>query len=159
MIEQYVKGGDSKLDSPRPYALTLHHKHVPEMTAQSRLVVKPLFQPIVGNFLKGLAVTVPLHLSQLTAGASAESVHAALKAHYADERFVTVKPLRDSDAHTDGFFDVQACNDTNRVDIFVYANDEQVMLMSRLDNLGKGASGAAVQSMNIHWGIDEGRGL
>jgi N-acetyl-gamma-glutamyl-phosphate reductase len=159
MIEQYQANGDPKLESPRPYALTLHHKHVPEMTAQSRLVVKPLFQPIVGNFLKGLAVTVPLHLSTLTAGASAESVHASLSQRYAGEPFVTVRPLRDADMHADGFFDVQACNDTNRVDLFVYANDEQVMLMSRLDNLGKGASGAAVQSMNIHWGMDEGRGL
>lgn len=159
MIEQYRAGGDPRLESPRPYALTLHHKHVPEMTVQSRLTIKPLFQPIVGNFYKGLAVTVPLHLSALAAGASPESVHAALNARYANERFVKVQPLRDTVAHPDGFFDVQACNDTNRVDIFVYANDEQVMLMSRIDNLGKGASGAAVQSMNIRLGLDEGLGL
>jgi len=70
-----------------------------------------------------------------------------------------VMPLSDPATLEDGFFDVQACNDTNRVDIFVFASDTQALLMSRLDNLGKGASGAAVQSMNVHLGVDEGLGL
>jgi N-acetyl-gamma-glutamyl-phosphate reductase len=70
-----------------------------------------------------------------------------------------VMPLRDPAVLEEGYFDVQACNDTNRVDIFVFANDTQVLLMCRLDNLGKGASGAAVQSMNVHFGVDEGLGL
>ncbi|HZE90419.1 MAG TPA: N-acetyl-gamma-glutamyl-phosphate reductase, partial [Rhizobacter sp.] len=78
---------------------------------------------------------------------------------YVGERFVRVMPLRDPGTLEDGFFDVQACNDTNRVDIFVFANDQQILLMCRLDNLGKGASGAAVQSMNVHLGLDEGLGL
>jgi N-acetyl-gamma-glutamyl-phosphate reductase len=159
MIEQYEAGGDPRLDSPRPYALTLAHKHVPEMAAHTGLSVKPLFMPIVGKFYKGLSVSVPLHLSQLKAGASAEQVQAALAQRYAGERFVRVLPLRDPAAIEEGYFDVQACNDTNRVDIFVFANDAQVLLMCRLDNLGKGASGAAVQSMNVHLGVDEGLGL
>ncbi|HKX41489.1 MAG TPA: N-acetyl-gamma-glutamyl-phosphate reductase [Burkholderiaceae bacterium] len=159
MIEQYEAGGDPRLDSPRPYGLTLAHKHIPEMAAHTGLSVKPLFMPIVGKFYKGLSVSVPLHLSQLKAGTSAEQVHAAFAQRYAGERFVRVMPLRDPAAIEDGFFDVQACNDTNRVDIFVFANDSQVLLMCRLDNLGKGASGAAVQSMNVHLGVDEGLGL
>ena len=159
MIEQYEAGGDPRLDSPRPYALTLAHKHVPEMAAHTGLSVKPLFMPIVGRFYKGLSVSVPLHLSQLKAGASAEQVQAALAQRYAGERFVRVLPLRDPVAIEEGYFDVQACNDTNRVDIFVFANDAQVLLMCRLDNLGKGASGAAVQSMNVHLGVDEAIGL
>jgi N-acetyl-gamma-glutamyl-phosphate reductase len=159
MIEQYEAGGDPRLDSPRPYGLTLAHKHIPEMAAHTGLTVKPLFMPIVGKFYKGLSVSVPLHLSQMKAGTSPEQVHAALAQRYAGERFVTVKPLRDPAALEDGYFDVQACNDTNRVDIFVFANDAQVLLMCRLDNLGKGASGAAVQSMNVHLGVDEGLGL
>ncbi len=159
MIEQYEAGGDPKLASPRPYALSLAHKHLPEMMAHTGLTAKPLFHPIVGNFYKGLSVSVPLHLSQLKAGSSAEGLHAALAAHYAGERFIRVMPLRDPATLEDGFFDVQACNDTNRVDLFVFANDSQVMLMARLDNLGKGASGAAVQSMNLHLGIAEGTGL
>jgi N-acetyl-gamma-glutamyl-phosphate reductase len=159
MIEQYQAGGDVSLTAPRPYALSLAHKHVPEMMAHTGLSVKPLFQPIVGNFYKGLSVSVPLHLSQLAAGASAEAVQRAFDAHYAGERFIRVMPLRDPATLEHGFFDVQACNDTNRVDIFVFANDSQLMLMARLDNLGKGASGAAVQSMNVHLGLDEGLGL
>jgi N-acetyl-gamma-glutamyl-phosphate reductase len=159
MIEQYEAGGDARLDAPRPYGLTLAHKHIPEMMAHTGLTTKPVFMPIVGKFYKGLAVSVPLHLSSLSAGASAESVHAALSRRYDGERFVRVMPLRDAPTLEDGFFDVQACNDSNRVDLFVFASGDQLLLMSRLDNLGKGASGAAVQSMNVHLGLDEGLGL
>ncbi|HEY4066216.1 MAG TPA: N-acetyl-gamma-glutamyl-phosphate reductase [Burkholderiaceae bacterium] len=159
MIEQYEAGGDARLDAPRPYALTLAHKHVPEMAAHTGLTVPPIFMPIVGKFYKGLSVSVPLHLSQLKAGATPESLHAALRHRYEGERFIRVMPLRDPAALADGYFDVQACNDTNRVDLFVFANDQQAILMARLDNLGKGASGAAVQSMNVHFGVDEARGL
>ncbi len=159
MIEQYEAGGDARLASPRPYALTLAHKHLPEMMAHTGLSVKPVFQPIVGNFYKGLSVSVPLHRSQLSAGATTEKIQSALQHHYAGERFIRVMPLRDTATLEAGFFDVQACNDTNRVDLFVFANDSQVMLMARLDNLGKGASGAAVQAMNVHLGVDEALGL
>ena len=160
MIEQYQASPiEPALTSPRPYALTLKHKHVPEMMAHTGLTTPPLFMPEVGNFYKGLAVTVPLHLSQLPGSASAESIHAALAQRYADERFVRVLPLRDPATIDHGFLDVQACNDSNRIDILVFANDSQVLLAARLDNLGKGASGAAVQSMNVHLGVDEGLGL
>ena len=159
MIEQYEAGGDPLLDSPRPYGLTLAHKHVPEMAAHTGLQLKPIFMPIVGRFLKGLSVSVPLHLSQLTAGITPEKLQQALAERYAGERFIRVLPVRDPATLDAGFFDVQACNDTNRVDIFVFANDSQAILMARLDNLGKGASGAAVQSMNVHLGVDESLGL
>jgi N-acetyl-gamma-glutamyl-phosphate reductase len=159
MIEQYEAGGDARLDAPRPYGLTLAHKHIPEMMAHTGLTTKPVFMPIVGKFYKGLAVSVPLHLASLSAGVSAESLHAALTQRYDGERFIRVMPLRDAATLEEGFFDVQACNDSNRVDLFVFANESQVLLMSRLDNLGKGASGAAVQTMNVHLGLDEGLGL
>ena len=159
MIEQYQAGGDARLDAPRPYGLTLSHKHVPEMMTHSRLSVPPVFMPIVGQFYKGLSVSVPLHLSQLKAGTTPETLHAALRHRYEGERFMRVLPLRDPAALAEGYFDVQAANDTNRVDIFVFANDTQAILMARLDNLGKGASGAAVQSMNVHLGLDEALGL
>jgi N-acetyl-gamma-glutamyl-phosphate reductase len=159
MIAQYEAGGDSKLDSPRPYALGLAHKHLPEMMAHTGLKHAPVFMPIVGSFYKGLAVTVPLHLSQLRAGTRAEHLHEALSAHYAGERFIKVLPLRDPATMETGFYDVQACNDTNRVDIAAFGSETQVLVMARLDNLGKGASGAAVQSMNVHLGLDEGLGL
>jgi N-acetyl-gamma-glutamyl-phosphate reductase len=159
MIEQYEAGGDARLDSPRPYALQLAHKHLPEMVAHTGLTNKPVFMPVVGRFYKGLAVSVPLHLAQLRAGAKATDLHEALQSHYAGERFIRVMPLADPATLEDGFFDVQACNDTNRVDVFVFANETQALLMARLDNLGKGASGAAVQAMNVHLGLDEGLGL
>ena len=160
MIEQYESAhGDPSLAAPRPYALSLQHKHVPEMMAHTGLTRPPLFQPVVGDFYKGLAVSVPLHLSQLAPGTTAEHLRHALQAHYEGERFIRVMPLDDPETLKAGFFDVQACNDSNRVELFVFANATQALLMARLDNLGKGASGAAVQSMNLHLGLDEGLGL
>jgi N-acetyl-gamma-glutamyl-phosphate reductase len=160
MIEQYQRGGDSLLTAPRPYALTLKHKHLPEMQAHTGLQGKPLFMPVVGNFYKGLAVTVPLHLAQLSPGSSAKDIQRALAQRYEGERFVRVMPLCDpATLESGGFFDAMGANDSNRVDIFVFANDSQALLMARLDNLGKGASGAAVQAMNVHLGVDEGLGL
>jgi N-acetyl-gamma-glutamyl-phosphate reductase len=146
--------------SPRPYALTLSHKHLPEMTAHTGLQVPPVFTPIVGPFSQGLTVSVPLQLEDLYDDeASAESLHAALSRHYEGERFVRVMPLRDEATLASGFFDVQGANGSNRVDLFVFASATQALLMARLDNLGKGASGAAVQSMNLHLGLDEATGL
>lgn len=159
MITQYQTAEDARLQAPRPYALTLAHKHLPEMAAHSRLAAPPLFTPVVANFYQGLAVTVPLHLSQLAPGATAERLHAALAARYAGERFVRVLPLADPQTLADGFFDLTACNGSNRAELFVFANATQVLLACRLDNLGKGASGAAVQCMNLHLGLDEGLGL
>ena len=159
MIEQYEAGGNAKLQSPRPYGLSLTHKHLPEMVAHARLARPPVFLPMVASFYKGLAVSVPLHLNQLKPGTTGAALQQALVEHYAGERFVKVMPLSDPATLADGFFDVQGCNDTNNCELFVFANDSQVLLMSRLDNLGKGASGAAVQSMNVHLGLDEGLGL
>ena len=159
MIEQYESGGDPRLHSPRPYALKLAHKHLPEMMVHTGLRQKPVFLPIVSSFYKGLAVTVPLHFSELAPGTDGTALQAALERRYAGERFIRVMPLSDAETLEEGYFDVQACNDTNRVDIFVFASDTQALLMARLDNLGKGASGAAVQCMNLHLGLDEGLGL
>ncbi|MBI5257475.1 MAG: N-acetyl-gamma-glutamyl-phosphate reductase [Burkholderiales bacterium] len=159
MIEQYEAGGDARLQAPRPYALTLAHKHIPEMMAHGRITVKPVFVPIVASFYKGLAVSVPLHFSQLRGGTDGAALQRALAERYAGEAFIRVLPLSDPAALDEGFFEVQACNDTNRCDIVVFANDTQAVLMARLDNLGKGASGAAVQSMNVHLGVDEALGL
>jgi N-acetyl-gamma-glutamyl-phosphate reductase len=159
MIEQYEAGGDARLASPRPYGLQLKHKHIPEMTMHTGLQRAPVFLPVVASFYKGLAVSVPLHFGELASGTDGARLHAALAERYAGERFVRVMPLSDAATLEDGFFDVQACNDTNRVDIFVFASDTQALLIARLDNLGKGASGAAVQCMNVHLGLDEGLGL
>ena len=158
MIEQYQQQPlPAELAAPRPYALTLAHKHVPEMMAHTGLRARPILMPIVSNFYKGLAVSVPLHLDAL--GITAEALQRTYEQRYAGERFVRVMPLRDAATLEGGFLDVQACNDTNRVDLFVFASDTQAIVVARLDNLGKGASGAAVQAMNVHLGLDEGLGL
>jgi N-acetyl-gamma-glutamyl-phosphate reductase len=159
MIEEYGAGGNPQLESPRPYGLKLSHKHVPEMMAYTGLTVKPVFMPIVGNFYKGLAVSVPLHLSQLKPGTDGAALARAFEKHYEGERFIRVMPLSDPAIVEPSFFDVQGANDTNRIDIFVFADDRQAILIAREDNLGKGASGAAVQCMNLHLGCDEGSGL
>jgi len=157
MIEEYQSR--QNLNAPRPYALGQMHKHLPEMRAYTGLTTPPVFQPIVGPFYKGMAVTVFLHPRQFVRTATPADVRTILADYYAGEQFIRVAPF-DLDGNTDGgFFDVEACNDTNRVDLFVFGNDERMLLMARLDNLGKGASGAAVQAMNIHLGIEESLGL
>jgi N-acetyl-gamma-glutamyl-phosphate reductase len=158
MIADY-EAGAPKLASPRPYALSLAHKHIPEVMAHTGLATKPVFVPVVANFYKGLAVMLPLHFSQLAAGTTAAKLQRVFEDRYAGERFLRTLALSDPAALDEGFFDVQACNDSNRADIGVFANESQAVLICRLDNLGKGASGAAVQSMNVHLGVDEGLGL
>ncbi|MBB2897745.1 N-acetyl-gamma-glutamyl-phosphate reductase [Pseudomonas sp. AS2.8] len=159
MIAAYEAGGDARLLSPRPYAMGQGHKHLPEMRVQSGLTAAPVFSPIVGPFLKGLAVTIPLHASQLRPGTTAADLQAALARHYDGESFIRVAPVAAEEELDNGFFDVQASNDTNRADLFVFGNAERMTLVARLDNLGKGAAGAAVQCMNVHLGADEGLGL
>lgn len=144
------------------YGLTLRHKHVDEMRMHALLEHAPLFSPAVGYFRRGMLVHVPLQLAMLARAVSGADLHAALAEHYAGERFVTVRPLNDSSALREGtFLEPEAVNGTNRLEILVYANDaaRQALLVARLDNLGKGASGAAVQNMNLMLGLAEDAGL
>ncbi|MCF3651251.1 N-acetyl-gamma-glutamyl-phosphate reductase [Synoicihabitans lomoniglobus] len=145
--------------SPRPYALGLAHKHLPEMRQHAGLTHAPLFNPVVGPFRQGLAVTIPLALRALPGNVSPASLHAALSEAYAGATFVRVCPLGD-DANLDGgFLDAQACNGTNRADVMVFGHDEQAVVIVRIDNLGKGASGSAIQCMNLRLGLAESAGL
>jgi N-acetyl-gamma-glutamyl-phosphate reductase len=147
------------IGTPRHYALSMHHKHVPEMQKYTGLSFRPLFNPIVGDFYKGMAVTVALESRLFAKKASARDVHSLLAEHYGRERFVKVMPFDDAGNLQDGYFDPLGSNDTNRNDIFVFGDSEQIVVISRLDNLGKGASGSAVQNMNIMLGLDEGTTL
>jgi N-acetyl-gamma-glutamyl-phosphate reductase len=160
MIEEYQASERAEqLDAPRPYGLKLSHKHVPEMMAYTGLTTKPVFMPIVGPFYKGLALSVPLQLAQLKKGTDGAALVRAFGKHYEGERFIRVMPLSDPSITEPNFFDVQGSNDTNRIDLFVFADDQQAILIAREDNLGKGASGAAVQCMNLHLGCEESLGL
>ena len=157
MIAHYES--PARINAPRPYALGLAHKHLPEMQAYTGLTAAPIFQPIVGPFYKGLAVSAFLHPRQFARQAGPADVQKLLADYYAGEPFIRVAPV-DLDANTDGgFFNVEASNDSNRVDLFVFGNDERMLLVARLDNLGKGASGAAVQAMNVHLEVEESCGL
>lgn len=161
LIEKYESARENKkaLESPRFYALSLSHKHLPEMQKISGLLFPPLFTPIVCDFYKGMVVAVPLLRRSLNKKVTAREVQEFMASYYESERFVRVMPYEAESNLDNGFFDATGCNNTNRIEIFVFGNGEQILLLSRLDNLGKGASGAAVQNMNIMLGLDEGLGL
>lgn len=147
------------LNAPRHYALQLNHKHLPEMMMFAGLQYAPLFTPIKASYAQGIAMSVPLVNRMLPKRASAKDVHEALAAYYEGERFVHVMPY-DSEAYLDeGEFLITACNHTNRLEIFVFGNDDQINIIARYDNLGKGASGAAIQNMNLMLGFEEGNSL
>lgn len=143
----------------RAYALDLAHKHLPEMRRYAGTCHAPLFAPMVGHFFKGMLTQVPLFRSELRAGVAAEDVQGILAERYAGEPFIRVFPLGAACAQDDGFLDATACNDTNRVEIMVFASAEHLLLCARYDNLGKGASGAAVQNLNLMLGLEETAGL
>lgn len=143
----------------RPYALSMWHKHLPEMQATCGLALPPVFQPVVFDYFNGMIVSVPLHTSGLRAPTNAASIREVLHEHYAGSRFVDVAPYDPKPSVDDGYLDPTALNGTNRAEIFVFGDETRVNLCVRLDNLGKGASGAAVQCMNLMLGVDEGLGL
>jgi len=159
MIEEYADDQTGKLNSPRAYALGLMHKHLPEMAMHANLTHTPIFTPIVGPFYQGLALTLYFTPAQLAKRVTPQEVQHLLAERYADEAFVRVAPF-DANGNLDaGFFDVQANNDTNRADLFVFGTAERFVTVVRLDNLGKGASGAAIQCMNLNLRVAEDTGL
>ncbi|MBB5235268.1 N-acetyl-gamma-glutamyl-phosphate reductase [Deinococcus budaensis] len=137
----------------KSYALGLTHKHQPEMAVHGGLKHAPLFTPHVGGWRQGMLVQLPLHLGPL--GVTAARLHEALADHYAGERFVRVMPFEDGQP-ADPILDPRALNGTNELELFVYASPggEHALLVSRLDNLGKGASGAAVQNLDVMLGLE-----
>lgn len=152
MIERYEARSAMHPDQlwySRPYALKMTHKHIPEMTTYAGLENAPAFMPSVGHFHQGMLVSVPVFKAQLAQSMSLQSIHDTLVRRYEDEPCINVMPL-ESDGYLDqGFLDPEAANGTNRIDLFVFGHDDQMLLTARLDNLGKGASGAAVQNMNL----------
>lgn len=143
----------------RAYGLTLKHKHVPEMTKHAGLSRPVLFSPAVGNYRQGMLVEVPLHLSALPETPSVERLHGALVEAYEGQRFVEVAEIDETEAMTG--IEPEGLNGTNRMRLHVFGDrgGEQARLVALLDNLGKGASGAAVQNLNIMLGLDEATGL
>jgi N-acetyl-gamma-glutamyl-phosphate reductase len=155
MIAEYEAEGEAASQF-MPYGLTFNHKHVPEMTKYTGLSSAPLFVPNVGDFAQGMTTFVPLQLGQLAKVPSGKDIHAAIADHFADikDSFVSVAPY-DPDLGKTPALDPQAHNDTNTMTLHVFANDAraQAVLVAVYDNLGKGASGAAVQNLNLMLGV------
>lgn len=159
LIKKYEEAVDGSLHSPRPYALRLQHKHLPEMQAVTGIQHPPIFVPVVANYFKGMGVMLPLVPRLFNRIMNAAQVRDFLAEYYAGERFIKVMPYDAAATLEEGFFPIENCNGTNRIEIFVFGSNEQLLIISRFDNLGKGASGAAVQCMNIMLDVDETTGL
>ena len=147
MIEAYEAGSAAPFEL---YALGLGHKHLPEIMACTGLTRRPVFVPSVGNFPQGMLVQLPLHLDALPGQVGLKDLHDALATHYAGSQWVTVEP-----ATADGKLDAVALANTNKLELRVYGNEayRHAVLVARLDNLGKGASGAAVQNLQLMLGL------
>ncbi len=162
MIERWqdAAGGLLQLAHEAPYALDTVHKHMPEVARYAELTHPLQFVPAVGPFRCGMRVEIPLHQALLTNGATGKAVWEALHARFDGERFVRVAPLREPLDSDEWSFDPQVCNGTNRLEIAVIPNlAGHVLLVVRLDNLGKGAAGVAVQCLNLMLGLAEEEGL
>ena len=160
MIEAYEAPGANK-PPYLPYGLGFRHKHLPELTQYATLASTPIFIPSVGNYAQGMVTSVPLRLETLAKVPTGAELHAALEAHFAslDGSFVDVAPLADVDRTPE--LDPETFNGTNRMRLHVFADDSraQAVLMAVYDNLGKGASGAAVQNLNLMLGVDAATSL
>ncbi|MFZ4684305.1 MAG: N-acetyl-gamma-glutamyl-phosphate reductase [Hyphomonadaceae bacterium] len=171
LIEEFARlPPESTSDAFRVYGIHLAHKHVPEMTKYSGLANAPIFAPAVGRYAQGMLVEVPLQLWSLPGVPKAADLRNALIGFYQGERFVTVASeaetvaLQKARSGAGGYveaLDPEALNNTNSMKLFVFGNDaaKQARLVAQLDNLGKGASGAAVQNLNIALGLDEDAGI
>lgn len=144
-------------NSPRQYALGQKHKHLPEMQKIAGLAYPLVFNPIVADYFSGMVVTVPLHTRLLQKPMTPEDVTKAFADYYGGQRFIHVMPY--GQLPEDGTMDANSLAGTNDLEIYIVGTAEQIVLISRFDNLGKGASGAAVQCMNLMLGLPEDTGL
>ena len=159
MIAQYeAENRDSCFDAPRMYAMTQQHKHLREMKAISGLLTEPIFSPMVSDYYNGMLVTIPFHRRCLSRTINLASLHEMLSAHYEHAHFVKVMPLS-AETETGGFLAANPLAGTNEMRLYVCGNDDRMTVTAQFDNLGKGASGAAVQCLNLMLGIDEATGL
>lgn len=147
-----------EFEAPREYALTQAHKHLKEMKKITGLKREPLFSPIVSSYYSGMVMSVPLYTELLHKVHSPEEIHEVLSSFYKGQKFVKVMPL-DAEAGTGNMLSGNACSGWDGLRIFVTGNEDRIVLSSQFDNLGKGASGAAIQCLNIALGCEEDKGL
>ena len=149
IAEYEAENRPESYDTPRLYALTLSHKHLPEMQAVCGLTRTPVFNPYVCDYYCGMTVNVPLFSDLLAKKVSVADVKELLRVHYAGAHFVTLGE------EPSGYVSANTLNGTNRMELLVNGNEDRILLTARFDNLGKGASGAAIQNMNLALGLDE----
>lgn len=158
MIAQYEsESRPTELDSPRQYGLTQQHKHLPEMRAVCGLEYDPVFAPFVSDFYSGMVVSLPLHSRMLKNQYGVAEIHEIFAKHYEGQKIINVLPLNVGESI--GFVGANNLSGKDNLEILVSGNDERILLCARFDNLGKGASGAAIQCLNIALGLDECTGL
>jgi N-acetyl-gamma-glutamyl-phosphate reductase len=158
-FEQHHVIGPSPAWTARPYGLHLQHKHVPEMQQHGHLTHAPIFSPTLGHYYQGMLVNVPLHPHTLLKRVTPDDVHALWTERYASDALVRVMPVGGEAALENGCLDATTLNQTDLLELFVFGYRDQLLLTARLDNLGKGASGAAVQNLNLMLDCDESLGL
>lgn len=159
MIAEYEgENRDTELDAPREYALSQVHKHLKEMKKITGLSREPLFSPIVSDYYSGMLVSLPLYGELLKNRQTPEEIHAYLTEFYGDKRFIKVMPYG-SEADSRGFLSGNGCSGWDGMRIFVTGNADRMVISSQFDNLGKGASGAAIQCLNLMLGCEEEKGL
>ncbi|MEG2174817.1 MAG: N-acetyl-gamma-glutamyl-phosphate reductase, partial [Oscillospiraceae bacterium] len=149
----------AEYSSVRQYGLSQNHKHQNEMKLISGLSHTPIFNPAVADFYCGMTVSVPIYPRLLSKKVGVRELHSLLTEYYAGQHFVEVCPLMGEGILVDGFLPSNSLAGTNKLQLFVCGNDERVLLAACLDNLGKGASGAAIQNMNLALGLNEATGL
>ncbi|MBE7031535.1 MAG: N-acetyl-gamma-glutamyl-phosphate reductase [Ruminococcaceae bacterium] len=155
MIAEYEQDSRSEIfDSPRQYGLTQKHKHLPEMKAVCGLDFEPCFSPIVADFYSGMTVSVPLAARLLSKKVTAEDIHGIFAEHYAGQKMISVRPFGQ-----EGMLGTNEMSGKDSMEIIVSGNDDRILIASTFDNLGKGASGAAIQCFNLITGTDEITGL
>lgn len=149
---------EKELDSPREYALSQNHKHLPEMQKITGLERTPLFSPVICDYYSGMLVTAPFYTDMLSGNQTPEKIHGFLAEYYGNEPFIKVMPYG-KEADYNGFLASNTCSGWDGIEIYVTGNEDRVLVSTRFDNLGKGASGAAVQCLNLMMGCDEKKGL
>lgn len=149
---------DKELDAPREYALSQNHKHLKEMQKIAGLDRTPLFSPFICDYYSGMVVTLPFYADMLNGKPDPQAVHTLFSEYYAGEQFVRVMPFG-KEADFGGFLAGNACSGLDGIEIYVTGNEDRILVSTRFDNLGKGASGAAVQCLNIILGCAENKGL
>ena len=157
-IEQYTSSNDSELEAPRLYGMSQNHKHLKEMMCISGLDHKPLFNPYICNFYSGMLVDIPLEVGNLKTKVTPKELWEKFNDYYKDNKFVRVQPFNENGTDT-GFLSAKHLSGKDYLEIYISGNEERINIVACLDNLGKGASGAAIELMNIKLNLDYGYSL